>query len=121
MLGDPRSGSNVCEPPDRQIGKSGEDRGQIVLGKPRKSFVGHPDAIFVFAMSAEWFDNGLIVRHLANEETSAQGSQPYGKAGSGVGPRRPAPASFLPGAFRALRRRFRGRSRQTSRTSGCAD
>ena len=25
------------------------------------------DAIFVFAMSAEWFDNGLIVRHLANE------------------------------------------------------
>ncbi len=30
MLGDPRSGSNVWEPPDRQIGKSGEDRGQIV-------------------------------------------------------------------------------------------
>ena len=25
MLGDPRSGSNVCEPPDRQIGKSGEE------------------------------------------------------------------------------------------------
>jgi hypothetical protein len=25
----------------------------------------------VFAISAKWFDNGLIVRRLANEETSA--------------------------------------------------
>jgi hypothetical protein len=39
---------------------------------------GHSTAIFEFAMSAEWFDNSLIVRHLANEETSAKGSQPYG-------------------------------------------
>ena len=30
MLGDPRSESKVCEPLHRQIGKSGEDRGQIV-------------------------------------------------------------------------------------------
>ena len=30
MLGDPRSGSKVWEPLDREIGKSGEDRGQIV-------------------------------------------------------------------------------------------
>src|ERR1035437_5589125 len=52
---------------------------------------------------------------------SAKGSQPYGKAGSGFGPRRPSPASFLPGAFRAVGRRCRGRSRQTGRTSGCAD
>ncbi|MGD1082096.1 MAG: hypothetical protein ABR881_27575 [Candidatus Sulfotelmatobacter sp.] len=49
-------------------------------------------------MSAGWFDDGLIVRHLANEETSAQGSQPYGKAGSGFGPRGPAPA-FASGAL----------------------
>ena len=61
---------------------------------------GYSDAIFVFAMPAEWLDNGLIVRHLANEETSAKGSQPYGKGGWGFGPPgvnrgRPAPASFL--------------------------
>src|SRR5450631_3811814 len=78
----------------------------------------------VFAMSGEWFDNGLIVRHSANETISAKVSQSYGKAGSGFGPPdfgkgRSAPASFLPGAFRALRRRRGGRSRQTSRTSGC--
>jgi hypothetical protein len=30
MLSDPRSGSKVCEPLHLQIGKSGEDRGQIV-------------------------------------------------------------------------------------------
>jgi hypothetical protein len=30
MLGDPRSGSKVYEPLDRQIGKPGENRGQIV-------------------------------------------------------------------------------------------
>jgi hypothetical protein len=32
--------------------------------------------IFKFAMSAEWFDNGLIVWHLANEKTSAKDWQP---------------------------------------------
>ena len=48
---------------------------------------GYSDAIFVFAMSAEWFDNGPIVRHLANGETPAKGSQPYGKGGSGFGHR----------------------------------
>ncbi len=66
----------------------------------------HSDGIFVFVMSAGWFDDGLIVRHLANEETSAQGSQPYGKAGSGFGPRRPAPAFCLPGLC-CLRRSVR--------------
>ena len=30
MLGDPRSGSNVWEALDREIGKPGENRGQIV-------------------------------------------------------------------------------------------
>jgi len=30
MLGDPPSGSKVCEPLDRQIDNSEEDRGQIV-------------------------------------------------------------------------------------------
>ena len=30
MLDDPRDGSKVCEPRDRQMGKSGEDRGHIV-------------------------------------------------------------------------------------------
>ena len=30
MLDDPRDGSKVCEPLDRQMGKSGEDRGHIV-------------------------------------------------------------------------------------------
>ena len=34
-----------------------------------------------FAISAEEFDNGLIVRPLANEETSAKGSHPYGETG----------------------------------------
>src|ERR1019366_1207755 len=56
-------------------------------------------------MSAEWFDNGLIVRHPAHEETSAKGSQPYGKVGSPLGAGRSAPASFLPRAFCALRGR----------------
>jgi hypothetical protein len=37
---------------------------------------GNFDAIFVFAMSAEWLDNGLIIRHPSNEETSAKSSQP---------------------------------------------
>jgi hypothetical protein len=32
--------------------------------------------IFVFAMSAQWFDNGLIVRRLPNEEISAKAAQP---------------------------------------------
>lgn len=82
---------------------------------------GNSDAIFEFAMSAEWLDNGLIIRHPLNEETSAKGSQPQRKAGSGFGPRRSAPASSLPRAFRALRRRCRGRPRQTGRTFGCAD
>jgi hypothetical protein len=39
-----------------------------------------------FAMSTERFDNGLIIKHLANEETSAKGSQPYGETGSAFGP-----------------------------------
>ena len=30
ILGDPRSGSKVWEAPEREIGKSGENRGQIV-------------------------------------------------------------------------------------------
>jgi hypothetical protein len=30
MLGDPRSGSNVWEALDREIGKPGENRGQVV-------------------------------------------------------------------------------------------
>jgi hypothetical protein len=30
MLGDPRSGSKVCEVPDREIGEAREDLGQIV-------------------------------------------------------------------------------------------
>src|ERR1039458_8105232 len=30
MLGDPRSGSKLCEALDREIGKPGENRGQIV-------------------------------------------------------------------------------------------
>jgi hypothetical protein len=30
----------------------------------------------VFAMSAEWLDNGLIIRHPLNEKTSAKGAQP---------------------------------------------
>ena len=59
----------------------------------------HSGVIFVFVMSAEWFDNDQIVRHLANEETSARGSQPYGKAGSGFGPRRPAPDLVSLGSF----------------------
>ena len=64
MLGDPRSGSNVCEPPDRQIGKSGEDRGQIVLGNPRKSFVGHISAEN-FALGSLRSDDGQLGRPTA--------------------------------------------------------
>ena len=82
------------EPPYRRILIfAATDKGPIFVDA---RLAGYLDAIFVFAMSAEWFDNGLIVRHLANETISAKGSQPYRKAGSGVGPRRPAPASFLP-------------------------
>ena len=42
----------------------------------RRRFHLESDAIFMFAMSAEWFDNGLIVRHLANEKTSAKDWHP---------------------------------------------
>jgi hypothetical protein len=34
------------------------------------------NAIFAFAMSEEWFNNGGDRRHLASEETSAKGEQP---------------------------------------------
>jgi hypothetical protein len=39
MLGGPRSGIKVCEPLDRQIGKSREDRSRIVA---QRDFINSP-------------------------------------------------------------------------------
>src|ERR1017187_5436726 len=62
----------------RHARPTGRTRDLHIFSLDCSRLTGHSTAIFEFAMSAEWFDNSLIVRHLANEETSAKGSQPYG-------------------------------------------